>query len=112
VSELVNEGRLRVTEDEYFGLYKKSYTPIGELAVDRLSEEEQRLLTDMTEFVCGFSAKEISEFSHNAAWEMMELGEVIPYFTALQLLPAEINDLDRQWAIDSAQAYAAEPLPV
>jgi hypothetical protein len=69
------------------------------------------LVKEVADFVRGKSAREISEISHNAAWESVELGEAIPYFTALRLVPAEINEEDRQWAIDSARAYAIEPFP-
>ena len=30
---------------------------------------------------------------------------------ASRLIPVEITDEDRQWAIDTARQYAAEPLP-
>jgi uncharacterized phage-associated protein len=109
VGELVAEGRLKVTEEEYYGLLKKSYLPTAKHEPAHLSKQEVSLLHDMADFVRGSSAKEISEFSHNAAWEAADLGEVIPYFTALRLLPVEVSDSDRQWALDSALEYATEP---
>jgi uncharacterized phage-associated protein len=108
VGELVAEGALKVEEQEYFGLYKKNYIPTKPYRPNRLSEEEIELLKEVADYVRGKSAKEISEISHNAVWEAAELGETLPYFTALRLVPAEVNDSDREWAIESARNYATE----
>jgi uncharacterized phage-associated protein len=108
VAELVSEGRLEVTEREYFGLYKKSYIPREPYNAGRISAEEAELIREVADFVRGKSAREISEISHNAAWEAATLGEVIPYYTALRLVPTEVTDSDRQWATESARAYATE----
>jgi uncharacterized phage-associated protein len=110
INELSAEGRLEVTETEYFGLFKKNYQPREPFKANRLSENEMAFLRETTDYVRGKSAKEISELSHNAAWEMADLGEVIPYFTALRLVPTEVTESDRQWALDSAREIATEPL--
>lgn len=107
---LEKEGRIKVEEQEYYGLYKKSYLTTAPYKRDRLSENEVNLIIEVAEYVRGKSAREISELSHNAAWEAMELGETIPYFTALRLQPVEINESDRRWAADSAREHAAQPL--
>lgn len=108
VRELVAAGILNVTEEEYFGLYKKNYISLVEYQRNRLSLEEVRLIKDVADFVRGKSAREISEFSHNAVWEAAEIGESLPYFTALRLVPTETNELDRSWAIETARKYASE----
>lgn len=112
LAELEAEGRLQITDQDYFGLVKKNYVPREQYTRVHLSDHEESLLREMADFVRGRSAKEISELSHNAAWEAAELGEVIPYFTALRLIPTEVNDQDRQWADESAREYAAEPPPL
>lgn len=106
VDELAREGRLSVRETEYHGFYKKDYLPTEPYKAARLSESEQQLLRDVADFVRGKTARQISEISHNAAWEAAELGEVIPYFTALQLVPVEVTDADRAWALETAKAHA------
>ncbi len=106
VEELVREGRLAVREAEYHGFYKKDYAPTTPFVAKRLAEREQQLLQEVADFVRGKTAKQISEISHNAAWEAAELGEVIPYFTALQLVPVEVTDTDRAWALEAARAHA------
>jgi hypothetical protein len=107
-SELVSEGKLEISEVEYFGLYKKNYIPKAEFRRRRLSEKEASLIVEVADFVRGKSAKEISELSHNAAWEAAEMGEVLPYFTALRLIPTEVTDSDRAWAIESAHKHASQ----
>jgi len=106
VDELAREGRLSVREAEYHGFYKKDYVAVAPFAAIRLSTREQQLLREVADFVRGKTAKQISEISHNAAWEAAELGEVIPYFTALQLVPVEVTDTDRAWALETANAHA------
>lgn len=108
VSELVANGTMRVTEEEYFGLYKKNYVSLKEFKKNRLTEHEIELIKEVADFVRGKSAKEISELGHRSVWEAAELGESLPYFTALHLVPAEVNDDDRSWARESAQRYAVE----
>jgi len=108
VTELVADGRISVTEEEYFGLYKKSYNSKIPYKGEHLSKDEIKLIKDVADFVRGKSAKEISEISHNAVWEAAELGETLPYFTALRLIPTEITELDRNWAIESAKQHAGQ----
>jgi len=108
VTSLAADGKIGVSETEYYGLYKKNYVSNLPFARERLSEEEVKLIKDVADFVRGKSAKEISEISHNAAWEAAELGEILPYFTALRLVPTEVTDSDRAWAIESARQHAGQ----
>jgi len=108
-SSLKTEGKLDIFESEYYGMYKKNYVPKIQYKKSRLSDDEIDIIKDVTDFVRGKNAKEISEISHNAAWEAAEMGEIIPYFAALQLVPTEITESDMQWAIESAKQYAATP---
>jgi len=112
VDELISDGRLRVTTTDYYGLKKKTYEVLERFKPTRLNAREVTLLKDSADFVRGKTAKEISEFSHNAAWEAAELGEPLPYFTALRLIPDEAYESDRQWAIEAAREFAAEPPPI
>ena len=63
-----------------------------------LSNDELCLLGDVTAFVCGHSAKVLSERSHGAAWEGRRIGEEIPYESAYLMLPAETTSEDVAWA--------------
>ena len=108
IGELSLEGKITVSEQEYFGLYKKSYVPKLSFERQHLSAEEAELIVEVADFVRGRSARQISEMSHNAVWEAAEMGEILPYFTALRLAPTEVTDSDRNWAIESAHEHASQ----
>lgn len=110
VNALKAEGKLDVTETEFFGMYKKNYIPKFPYKQTYLSDAETNLIKMMADFARGINAREISEISHNSAWEAAEMGERIPYFTALQFAPVEITEADVTWGIESANKYA-HPAP-
>lgn len=105
--ELQRDGRLIESEDDHFGYVKRSYESLQPYRRSSLNADSEAVLSQVADFVRGKSAKEISDLSHNAAWEAAEMGEVIPYFSALKLVPDEVTESDREWAIDSAQRHAA-----
>ncbi len=109
VHDLEKQGRMRVEEVNYYGHFKKNYRALGEEKPGVLSHEERALLIEVADFVRGKSAKEISDISHTDVWAMAELGEVLPYYSALRLWPSEINEDDRDWAVETARKYASEP---
>lgn len=96
--ELENRGKLRASERDFFGFPKADFLVIEAPSSEALSQDERSLLDEVSDFVCLRNAKEISELSHNAAWEAVDFGEVIPYFTAFALVPCEVTDSDVEWA--------------
>lgn len=117
--ELQKEGRLEIRETDYFGYRKKEY--IARVAADasRLSEGERVLLNEVIDFVCdNNTAKTISEFSHNRAWEMAEFGDVIPYTSSFLLYPTQVSPEAMEWAAQEvksgvlAEEEALECVPV
>lgn len=100
--ELERDGRVRVQERSYFGFPKQDFIPQKPLDVSCLEESERELIDVVIDFVCARTAKEISELSHNDAWRLAEMGEAIPYFMAYSLVPCEITDDDREWAVQEA----------
>lgn len=104
--ELEADRRLSETETTHYGYAKKTYLALRPYVRTRLTADDEAILQDVADFVRGKSAKEISDLSHNAAWEAAAMGEVIPYFTALKLVPDEVTEADRDWAIDSARQHA------
>lgn len=103
ISQLTRDGRLRVEERDYFGYRKKDYISLASVKSGALSNEECQLLLDVIGFVCQKSAREISEISHDTAWHAARMGEVIPYYAAYGLLPAEVSDLDIDEAVEEAR---------
>lgn len=105
--ELVSRGKLLVTEREFFGFPKADFTVLEAPSEDALSQDEKGLLDEVSDFVCLRNAKEISELSHNAAWDSVDFGEVIPYYTAFALVPCEVTDSDVEWAEQEHQRLLA-----
>lgn len=103
IRELRNKGRLQVTERQFFGLPKTDFVAIAGSDLHPLSEHERHLLDEVSDFVCAHKAKEISEISHNAAWEAVDYGEIIPYYSAYALVPSEVTDEDVAWAKSEAR---------
>jgi hypothetical protein len=59
--------------------------------VGKLTDREKQLISDVIDFVCrNNTATSISDFSHTRVWDAADNGEVMPYFTALNMLPVEI----------------------
>ena len=58
----------------------------------------------MIEFVCvNNTAKTISEFSHNKAWEVAEYGEELPYASVFHIFPTEVSEDAKSWALIEAE---------
>ena len=108
VNELSSLGALKVETRDYFGFEKKSYIALAKPAAGALGNDEIEIISDVIDFVCARSAREISELSHDFAWLLAEMGERIPYAAAYGLQPAEITDHDRAAAL--AEARRIRPL--
>ncbi len=109
LSELSGSGQIRVEEVNYFGYRKKQYYTSGEVDCLRLSESERGVIDQVIDFVCKRnSAKSVSEFSHNRAWELAEFGEVLPYCSVFQIFPTQASQEAMEWAEAQADAIAAE----
>lgn len=105
---LEENGCIEVRRRTYFGFPKDDFIVLRPSDRSRLSELERHLVDDVADFVCGRSAREISELSHNAAWESAAVGERLPYFTAFNLSPVEVTDDDVAWGESEARRILAE----
>ncbi|MGO8952704.1 MAG: Panacea domain-containing protein [Rhodomicrobium sp.] len=97
--ELENAKALSVNEVDYFGYRKKEFVAIAEPDLARLGQDEISLLEEVIDFVCAQNtAKTISEYSHNRAWEQVEFGEVLKYTSAFLLFPTQVSPEAMEWA--------------
>ncbi len=105
--ELGSEGAINIRESDYFGYRKKEYVALREPEMARLSGEEVELINEVIEFVCANNtAKTISEYSHNRAWEMVEFSQVIPYSSVLHLFPTQVSNEALEWGAGLAEEIA------
>lgn len=100
---LAEQGRVLVQAVDFHGYEKYEFHAQCDPRTNSVSSEERALLDDVIDFVCGRTANEICDISHNEAWEMALSGERIPYYSAYGLWPAEITDEDRTWALREAR---------
>lgn len=106
--ELTGSGAIEIRRRAFHGFLKQDFLVRKPCATNRLDANEMTLLKDVIEFVCGYSAKEISEISHAKPWESVGFGERIPYASAFLLLPQRLpNAADRAWAEQQAKEILA-----
>ncbi len=99
LSGLEREGSLEIESVDYFGYQKKNYRAKVKPETNRLSADELNLLDEVIDFVCNSnSAKTISEFSHNRAWDIVEFGEVMPYHSIFSIFPTQVSKEATDWA--------------
>lgn len=90
--EMESEGRISISESNYFGYKKKEFSSLQKTNFPTLSEREADLLRTVADWVCkGNTAKSISDFSHDIVWEMVEFGQDIPYHLAINWIPSEVS---------------------
>ena len=109
LSELAREGALTIREVDYFGYRKKEYVATDVSDGGNLSGQERALLAEMVEFVCANNtAKTISEFSHNKAWDIVKFGDVISYNSVFNIFPTQVSPDAWEWAGRETRAIEAE----
>ncbi len=99
LDEMAQDGEIRIDTVDYFGYQKKRYTVLRERKTNRLSPDELELMDESIRFVCdNNTAQTISEFSHDMVWDMVEYGEIMPYYNAIHLLPNQVSEDTFAWA--------------
>ena len=106
--ELEANGTLSVSSEEYFGYQKKTYRCRRPYDRSLLSNDELDVIQKFMVFVSSLSAAEVSEISHDAAWESVPLGEAIPYSSIFRVIAPEIDEEDVAWGDESATKYASQ----
>lgn len=102
--ELERAGALEVREVDYFGYRKKEYRALVAPEAARFNSLELELLDEVIDFVCNDNtARTISDYSHNRAWEIAEFGDEIPYHSAYHLFPSDLSEETMAWADGEAR---------
>ena len=97
--QLKADGRINVSDAQYFGYRKWHFESLRAPDESRLNDADKALLGEVIEFVCkNNTAKTISDFSHNRAWELAAFGQPIPYHSAFHMFPSEVSDDAFEWA--------------
>jgi hypothetical protein len=107
--ELEREGAVAIADADYYGFRKKHYkllTPADRRVFQEKSE--LAMVDSVVERLIEHSAKEVSEISHAVPWQLAEMGEPIPYYTAFSLTDVEITDEDIEWGVREAGRVATK----
>jgi hypothetical protein len=109
LAELIREKAVELRHVDYFGYCKSEYIAKIPPEKNRLSADEVSLLNEVLEFVCRQNtAKTISEFSHNTAWELADFGDILTYRSAFHLFPNEVSPEALEWGLTQAAEVEAE----
>ena len=107
LDELQASGMIEVQKVEYHGYLKKQFKLTGSPDTNYLSEDEKSTLDEMVDFVCNNnSARTISDFSHDMVWEMVEFGDIIPYYNSILMIPTDIPPDAVEWGETEAATVA------
>lgn len=99
LTALEGEGKIAISESEYFNYKKTDYVSLKDPDTSLFNEEELKFIDEIIEFVCdGHTAKSISDLSHDLVWEAAGMGEEIPMYAVLAGNPAPITTDDMMWA--------------
>lgn len=108
VRDMQADGQIAIETENYYGFAKKAYLPLVQPDPSRFTADELATIDEVIDFVCkSNSARTISEFSHNRAWEIAEFGEELPYISAFHLLPTQVSQEALDWAESEAPNVAA-----
>ena len=98
-NELVSEGKLIVRDKPYYPDTKREFIVKEQPDISGFSPEEISLIDYMVEAINqSFTATEISNITHDDVWEILELGEEIPYHAIFSSHTGEIDETDIEWA--------------
>jgi hypothetical protein len=99
LSELVSENALLIKDASFYGFPKKEFISLKAPILDgSFTREEISIIDLVIGEVCNeHTAQSISKLSHDAIWEMAEIGEDLPFYTVLAE-QGEITEEDVAWA--------------
>ena len=99
VAELEAEKQIVVRQREAYGKPKTDYIAMTKPDLSAFTAEEISLINDAIHYVCHkHTAMQISRKTHDAIWELAEIGEEIPYEAMLASHLGEVTSEDVQWA--------------
>ncbi len=97
LKELENESKILIREPEAQYDCRK-FLCLVKPDTKLLSEDERTLAKTMLERVCGRSANEISEETHDVIWEAASEGEEIPLYATLAAEKGQVSAIIKSWA--------------
>lgn len=95
---LEREGRIARAKENYFGFPKTMFMALSRPNLDAFTAAEIATIDAIADAIChNHTAVSISEASHDALWQELELGDDIPVGAA-SVYPGEATAEDLAWA--------------
>jgi hypothetical protein len=105
--QLIDDGAVRRVEDEYFGKTVHRLLPLREANVEVFNAGELRIVDQVLEALWGLTATQVSERSHEEkGWQMVEVGETIPYSSAFLSPRFQPSESKREHAAELSRRLA------
>ena len=99
LGELEHENAIVIRTRELYAHNITEYISLTEPDTSALSPQDVATVETMREHICeNFTANEISEASHDLAWQAANIGEEIPLFATLATSPGEMTNKVQTWA--------------
>lgn len=103
--ELEEERLIALSEASGYSIYadapytQRLFISLEKPRLDAFTPDEVSIADETINTICHrYSAREISELSHDVVWKSAEIGETLPYYTAFVHALGEISPSDLEWA--------------
>lgn len=97
--ELEEANVLQMEDRKFFGKVQKRPVVVGsEFKFEEITVDEKAFVDFVVERFENFTGREISDYSHNLPWKVLENEDVIPYETVFASYKPTIPESTIQWA--------------
>lgn len=104
LTRLERDGKLAIRETSYLGVPKREFFTLKPADISGFTAEQISLADYVIDTICeDHTAASISELSHDAVWDLAEIGEEIPLYAVLAAKASEITQESIAWARGEAR---------
>lgn len=106
--DLQREGRIAISDVEFYGKTKRQFTSLSEPRADVFTAQDLKVLDQVLDAVCrNHTASSISDLTHDDIWKLAATGEEIPLHAILASELAEVTDEDVERVLERLEEKAA-----
>lgn len=106
--QLIEEGRVCIQEREYYGRIQKRLVPLAEPDMSGFTEQEMRLVDQVTADFGRYNATQLSNWTHTLRpWLAAGDREEIPYYTVFTFMDAPASAEAISWSLEKLTALQA-----
>jgi len=91
-----SDGDIAVVDNQRFNRTQKRVVALRPADIGMFDGNQIAMVAGWAHHLCQFSAKDVSDMSHDRAWKAAAVGETIPY-AAVFISDEPITNRDRYW---------------